>query len=194
MDLNQLKNRYVNGIYKTKSLLIKEEPFTLKSGGKSHIYLNHRNFLVKSEYLAVVAEMYSHSIQEHVNNYQLGVVDSVMSPIIVGAISAAHENDLIIIRSKKLEHGVKLDIFGECRGEVVIVDDMTSTGSTPLRLLRNVLRRCPNALVTTCAKHSGCAMGIGGSTYGTNRTKDDSTRGTGRKALRPISNRAVTSK
>jgi|GEM_PF-4515407 len=130
MDTNQLKQRYVNGVYETKSLLIHQEPFELKSGGRSHIYLNHNNFLTRGEYLKVVAELYLASIPQTPNRYKLGVVDSIMSPIIVGAMSAQAGLDAVVIKERKQTHGVKDDVFGNASGEIILIDDMTSTGST----------------------------------------------------------------
>jgi orotate phosphoribosyltransferase len=130
MDTNQLKQRYVNGVYETKSLLIHQEPFELKSGGRSHIYLNHNNFLTRGEYLKVVAELYLASIPQTPNRYKLGVVDSIMSPIIVGAMSAQAGLDVVVIKARKQTHGVKDDVFGDASGEIILIDDMTSTGST----------------------------------------------------------------
>lgn len=130
MDTNQLKQRYVNGVYETKSLLIHQEPFELKSGGRSHIYLNHNNFLTRGEYLKVVAELYLASMTRTPNRYKLGVVDSIMSPIIVGAMSAQAGLDAVVIKERKQTHGVKDDVFGDASGEIILIDDMTSTGST----------------------------------------------------------------
>jgi orotate phosphoribosyltransferase len=130
MDTNQLKQRYVNGVYETKSLLIRQEPFELKSGSRSHIYLNHNNFLTRGEYLKVVAELYLASIPQTPNRCKLGVVDSIMSPIIVGAMSAQAGLDVVVIKERKQTHGVKDDVFGDASGEMILIDDMTSTGST----------------------------------------------------------------
>ncbi len=132
MEINTLKKDYVSGVYKTKSLLIREQAFDLKSGGKSHIYLNHNNFLIYSKYLSIVADLYALSIPAHVNTYSLGAVDSIMSPVIVGAIATRTQRDFVIIKSQKFEHGVKDDIFGDPKGEVILIDDMTSTGGTIL--------------------------------------------------------------
>lgn len=54
MDFDTLKSQYIAGIYQTKALLIKEQPFTLQSGKKSHVYLNHRDFLSTHAYLTLV--------------------------------------------------------------------------------------------------------------------------------------------
>lgn len=130
MDITKLKLRYAIGAYETKSLLIRQEPFDLKSGAKSHIYLNHNNFLVQHEYLNLIADLYTSCIAEHITEYRLGVVDSIMSPVIVGAMSIRSRKDFVVIKSQKLHHGVKDDIFGDPKGDIVLIDDMTSTGGT----------------------------------------------------------------
>lgn len=130
MNTTELRQRYVEGIYETRSLLIREEPFDLKSGRTSHVYLNHNNFLVQSRYLAVVAELYASRIAALRPLCTLGVVDSIMSPIIAGAISVRHHSDIVVIKSHTMSHGVKDDIFGDPSGEVVLIDDMTSSGGT----------------------------------------------------------------
>jgi len=129
-SIQQLKQLYVEGVYETKALLIRDQPFTLQSGRQSHIYLNHRNFLSKNQYLVLVAKIYLQLIDQVLQDYKLAVVDSVMSPIITGAMCTLSGKDLTIIKSAKLEHGTKEDIYGECTGEIVIIDDMTSTGGT----------------------------------------------------------------
>ncbi|MBW2976848.1 hypothetical protein KY347_05370 [Candidatus Woesearchaeota archaeon] len=130
MQLKELKQQYVEAVYETKSLLIKEQPFDLKSGGKSHIYLNHRNFLSDYRYLGLVANIYLKVLEKKVKGYKLCAVDSVMSPIITGAMSILGKKDVVMVKGKKLEHGTKEDIYGEICGEVVIIDDMSSTGGT----------------------------------------------------------------
>lgn len=136
--IEQLKQQYIETIYKTKALLIKEEQFDLKSGGKSHIYLNHRNFLSNYKYLELIAKIYLELLKEKVKDYKLCSIDSVMSPIIVGAMCALDNKDIVVVKEKKLEHGTKQDIYGGASGEIVIVDDMTSTGSMIIRAAKKI--------------------------------------------------------
>jgi len=140
MKIEELKKEYVTGVYETKSLLIKKDPITLKSGNISHIYLNHNNFLIHNKYLKVVAQLYAELIAKHVESYALGVVDSIMSPIIVGAISTITNKDIVAINTKANQHGVKDSIFGNPKQEIVLIDDMTSTGGT-IEEVANILRQ-----------------------------------------------------
>jgi len=130
MNLNELKLKYINGIYETKAFLIKEKAFTLKSGKESHLYLNHRGFLSHHNYLSLIANIYGLLAEATKTNYQLGVVDSIMSPIIVGAMSHSLKKDFVVVKKTHLTHGTKDIIYGEINGEIILVDDMTSTGGT----------------------------------------------------------------
>ena len=130
MNIDQLKSQYIQGIYKTKALLIKDDPFTLQSGKKSHVYLNHRNFLSEHVYLSLVAKLYHELSTLIVGEYVLGVVDSIMSPIIVGAMSAMFKHDYVVIKKNPLAHGTQEFIYGKIKYDILLIDDMTSTGNT----------------------------------------------------------------
>ncbi|MBW2989316.1 hypothetical protein KY358_03290 [Candidatus Woesearchaeota archaeon] len=153
MGISELKQDYVDAVYETRALMIKEQPFDLKSGGKSHIYLNHRNLLSDSKNLRLIAELYNELIKCRVEEYKLCAVDSVMSPIIVGAMSILSGKDIIAVKSKKLEHGTKEDIYGDTSGEVVVIDDMTSSGSTILSAAKKLKEKKASvryAVVSAC--------------------------------------------
>ncbi len=130
MEIEKLKKEYCKGIYQTQALLVRDAPFKLRSGSLSHIYLNHRAFLSKSEYLDLVASIYKMLIEERISNYQIASVDSLMSPVVSGALSILTGMNSVIVRQRKLEHGVEEKVFGTVEGELVIVDDMTSSGAT----------------------------------------------------------------
>ncbi len=130
MNLTQLKADYINGIYYTKALLIKDQAFTLQSGKSSHIYLNHRDFLAQHHYLILIAKIYHELASVIPHDYILGTVDSVMSPIIVGAMSVLYQQDYVVVKKTSMAHGTKEDIYGNVKNSVLLIDDMTSTGGT----------------------------------------------------------------
>jgi len=130
MNLDSLKAQYFDGVYQTKSFLIKSEPFTLQSGKKSHLYLNHRHFLSQSRYLKLVANIYHYLTKQIEYDFQLGAVDSVTSPLIVGAMCAMFDKNYLVIKSEPLKHGTQEYIYGDLRQPVILIDDMTSTGGT----------------------------------------------------------------
>jgi orotate phosphoribosyltransferase len=153
MSLEILKSQYIEAIYEAKALMIAETPLTLASGGKSHVYVNHRNFLPHHQHLELIARIYLALLEPHVQEYRLGVVESTMSPILAGAMSALGRRDVVIVKVKKTEHGTKEETFGDISGEVVLIDDMTSTGSTLLEAappLRNRGGCIRYAVVSAC--------------------------------------------
>ena len=137
-DLDKLKQEYIEALHKTEALMIKEEPFDLHSGGKSHIYLNHRMFLSRYNYIELIARIYLRLLASVVKQYRVCAVDSVMSPILVGAMSVLDKKDIVVVKSMKSEHGVREDIYGRIAGEIVVVDDMSSTGDTLLEAARKI--------------------------------------------------------
>lgn len=130
MNIEHLKLQYIEGIYKTKALLIKDDAFTLQSGKKSHIYLNHRNFLSEHSYLLLVAKIYQALSGLLTGHFILGAVESIMSPIIVGAMSVLFNQNYVVIRKKPLSHGTQEYIYGKIKNDILLIDDMTSTGET----------------------------------------------------------------
>ena len=137
-ELDKLKQEYIEALHKTEALMIKEEPFDLHSGGKSHIYLNHRMFLSRYNYIELIARIYLRLLTSVVKHYRVCAVDSVMSPILVGAMSVLEKKDIVVVKSMKSEHGVREDIYGRIAGEIVVVDDMSSTGDTLLEAARKI--------------------------------------------------------
>jgi orotate phosphoribosyltransferase len=130
MTFKQLQTAYIQGIYQSKAFLIKEQPFTLQSGKQSHLYLNHRTFLAHHSHLCLIAHIY-HTLSENITEeFVLGAVDSLMSPLIVGAMSALFKKDYIVVKKEALHHGTKEYIYGNPKQHVLLIDDMTSTGDT----------------------------------------------------------------
>lgn len=145
MNMNQLKSQYIEGIYQTKAFLIKEQPFTLQSGKKSHLYLNHRNFLSHHIYLQLIVNIYHTLSNTLAGPFALGAVDSIMSPLIVGAMCTQFNHDYVVIRRTPLTHGTKEFIYGEIQNEILLIDDMTSTGDTLINAADKI--RSKNGLV-----------------------------------------------
>ncbi len=148
MKFDDLKKQYIDAVYETGAFLIKDEPFELRSGKRSHIYLNHRQFLTKSEFLLVVAKAFTAKIKTVLTDFQIAVVDSIMSPIIAGAISTYANVDIVVVKSNPLEHGTKQDIYGDISKEIVIIDDMTSTGGTIIESAQKI--RAKGGIVNYC--------------------------------------------
>jgi orotidine-5'-phosphate decarboxylase len=132
MILNQLKKKYIEAIYKEKAFLIKKDYFKLHHGGESHLYLNHREFLDKYKYLDLLAQAYIEMIPKGLKNFKLGALDSQMSPVLCGLIAAKIKKDIVLIKEHKTDYGLEQNIYGDPSGEILLIDDMTSTGTMPI--------------------------------------------------------------
>ncbi len=140
-SLEELKKQYFLAIRATGALIIRKESFRLRSGGSSHVYLSHNNFLSEHRHVELLVRIYRQLIEEHIQGtYRVCAVDSVMSPVIVGAFSVLAKKDMLVVKEQKLSHGTEQQVFGIIGSdEVVVVDDMTSTGGTLISAI-NILR------------------------------------------------------
>jgi orotate phosphoribosyltransferase len=129
-DRNELLKIYAKTLWEEHAIRIEEKPFTLKSGGESHIYLEHRGFVSKYSNLRLVSHLFESIILDYIENYTLCSVDSIASPIIVGSIASLFNHNLILINKNLISSGLKKSIFGDINYPVVLIDDVTSTGST----------------------------------------------------------------
>ncbi len=129
--LTQLKQQYIDGIYQSGAFLIQEEPFTLRSGIKSHIYLDHKKFLTSYQGLKIVMNNFFLMLKEKVDHFTFVVVDSIMSPMLGSAMVTMLEKNLVIIKEEEALHGPKEKMYGMIHPhqEYVIIDDLISTGS-----------------------------------------------------------------
>jgi orotate phosphoribosyltransferase len=129
MTLEQLKGQYIEAIHKEKAFLVKEEPFTLHHGGESHFYLNHREFLSQYKYLDLLANIYVELIPKDLGDFKLGALDSQMSPVLCGLIAGKIKKDIVIVKENKTENGLEQKIYGDASGNIVLIDDMTTSGT-----------------------------------------------------------------
>ncbi|MFA5925847.1 MAG: hypothetical protein WC831_02840 [Parcubacteria group bacterium] len=151
--MEKLKNEYINAIYAEKAFLVKEKPLRLHHGGESHLYLNHREFLSKYKYLDLLSNIYIELIPKGLENFKLGALDSQMSPVLCGLISAKLEKDIVIVKENITPYGLEQKIYGNPSGEIVLIDDMTSTGTMPInaaKALREKGATVKNLIVSAC--------------------------------------------
>ncbi|MBI3033409.1 orotidine-5'-phosphate decarboxylase [Candidatus Woesearchaeota archaeon] len=145
---DRLKQQYIDGIYQSGAFLIKEEPFTLRSGIKSHIYIDHKRFLTNHTGLKIVINNFFLMLKEKVDHFTFVVVDSIMSPILGSTMATMLDKDLVIIKEEQALHGTREKTYGiiHPNQEYVIIDDLISTGSLvmnaakPIRELGGIVR------------------------------------------------------
>lgn len=72
-------------------------------------------------------------------------------------MSVLGKKDMVVVKTKKSEHGVKEDIYGRIAGEGVMIDDMSSTGGTLLEGARKIREKggiVRYAVVSACRDHT----------------------------------------
>ncbi|MBI4066998.1 hypothetical protein HY407_01340 [Candidatus Gottesmanbacteria bacterium] len=129
MALDKLKQIYITTLYREKAFIIKKEYIKLHHGGESHLYMNHSIFLSSYKNFSLLSQIYIELLPKSLKTYQLGSVDSVMSPIISGFLASILKKDVVITKEKKMEHGIENKIYGNPSGEVVLIDDVTTSGT-----------------------------------------------------------------
>jgi orotate phosphoribosyltransferase len=141
MSIDRLRKQYIDAIYKEKAFLIKKNYFRLHHGGESHLYLNHREFLSQYKYLDLLARLYIEMIPRGLKNFKLGAIDSQMSPVLCGLIAEKLKKDVVIVKENKTENGLEQKIYGDPKGKIVLIDDMTSTGTMPINAAKALRKK-----------------------------------------------------
>jgi len=140
-------------IHRERAFLIRKEPFTLRQGGTSRLYLNHREFLSHHKHLKLLADVYIALLPKTLRSYKLVATDSVMSPILTGMLSARLKKDIVSVREKTGEHGLEKTVYGIANGEGILIDDVASSGTVLVnatKTLRDVGMTVRYAIVSAC--------------------------------------------
>lgn len=140
-DDNELLKLYAKKLWTEGCIKIQEEPFTLKSGKKSSIYLEHRSFITTAPNLKLVTELLNSIVERRIPEYIPCSVDSITSPVIVGAIGILFNRNFLLTVKEKLSHGSFENVFGSKFNKLVIVDDVTSTGGTFINAKKSLLKK-----------------------------------------------------
>jgi orotate phosphoribosyltransferase len=76
-----------------------------------------------------------------------------MSPVITGILAIELKKDILIIKEKKLDHGLENIIYGNINGEVILIDDVSSTGTI---LVNAAIELRKNGAIVRYALLSAC--------------------------------------
>ncbi|ENN96390.1 orotate phosphoribosyltransferase [Methanocaldococcus villosus KIN24-T80] len=114
---------------------IKFGDFILSSGKRSNYYVDIKKAISNPKILKIIGKMIAEKIEdEKVAGIELGSVP------IATAVSLYAEKPLIIIRKKPKDYGTKSKIEGhvEKGDKVVIVEDVTTTGNSVLKAVKEL--------------------------------------------------------
>lgn len=138
MTFDALKKNYIEGLLATDAFIVKsvhEEPFTLRSGRKSYMFLDHSRVATSPKafraFIDIIAELIHETYGEE--PFVLCNVDSKISAQMVGAIAYLQNKPQIIFKSSELtavEKGTARQMTGDKALDVpvAILDDVMTGG------------------------------------------------------------------
>lgn len=131
--------QYLDMIWREDAFLVREEPFTLKSGLKSHLYANHRGLICDPDKLTFLGTLLAQTATEAFGPAVVFcAVDSSTSPYLVASCSLDSRLPLVNYRPVNREKGLPDITFfyrahgvhSDHRPAVVFVDDVVTTSTT----------------------------------------------------------------
>ena len=135
-----------NFIIKNKIISLSENPFTLKSGQKSHLYINWRHITNDVALLEICAHYIIEFCETHnlkpdcfygvpEGATKIGILTQYLWAKKQGSSPGSHR--LSMGRVKPKEHGNPSDRFfvGEPEGNIILIEDVTTTGQSMLKTL-----------------------------------------------------------
>ena len=146
-----IKHEYIKRIWDEKAIIIQKKPIVLKSRRKSHVYVNHRNFICLPKNMKIILSLFEAELKKAFDQpYALSNVDSSVSPILIGPLSLRMDIPFYFYRPASGEKGLSEDIFTydynpsssstfAKRSPAVLIDDVVTT-TTTLRTTAQSLR------------------------------------------------------
>ena len=134
------KMEYIKKLWSDKATVIQQKPITLKSGRKSHVYINHRHFVLLPENRDLILPLFQNAINNLGKNpIALCNVTSSVSPLLMGALSERMHLPCYSFRAGGGEKGLVEDIFAYSFNDSSIypkglpaipIDDVVTTTAT----------------------------------------------------------------
>lgn len=149
------RNNYAQGLRRTGAIEVKtvtEEPFTLRSGRRSYVYINHARLAQDPEgyraFIDSVGDLLHEAYGE--NDFIVCNVDSKISPQMVGSLAYTMNKPQIVFRSEELtatEKGSGQQLTGDRSWNlpVAIIDDVATGGDgTATHVAQLIREQFPN--------------------------------------------------
>ena len=148
--MDDIKQAYIKGLVDTDAFLIRsisEEPFTLRSGKKSYMFLDHSRVAGSPmAYKAFIdGIVYLLKKAYGTSGYILCNVDSKISPQMVGSLAYKLDKPQIIYKSKELtaaEKGTNKQLTGNLEWQlpVAIPDDVMTGGDGTAKIVGDLIQ------------------------------------------------------
>lgn len=134
------EDQYIEALWISRAVLLREPAFRLKSGGESYVYVNHRNMICEPRNLSLMAaEMGDVLAGAFEVDYALASVDSSVSPFLVAALALSGGRPFYNHRAVSRERGLADEVFSYSANAAseypaglpaVVVDDVVTTTTT----------------------------------------------------------------
>ncbi len=137
-----------------------EGSFTLSSGKKSNIFFNLKPTMLDPEGINLLADQVIDRIKgygaDSIGGLAMGAVPVVVS-VVLKSHATSHPMKGFWVRQEQKHHGVRQLVDGDLEpgSTVIVVDDVTTTGQSVLRTIREVEQRggtvsCVLTIVDRC--------------------------------------------
>ena len=150
MIFDDVKKQYIEGLLATDSFLVKsvkENPYTLRGGKKSYMYLDQRKLASSSKAYKAFIDGISYLLIEEYGHKEfiLCNVDSKISAQMVGSLAYKLDKPQIIFKSKELtavEKGEQQQLSGDLNWNlpVAIPDDVMTGGDGTAKNVGDLVR------------------------------------------------------
>lgn len=138
VNFQTLKNNYIKGLLETDAFIIKgidEEPFTLRSGRKSYMFLDHSKLGRSPNAYRAFIDVINTLLMDIYGDHKITLcnVDSKISAQMVGSLAYIANYPQIIYKSRELvavEKGTRSALTGnyDLTDQIAIIDDVATGG------------------------------------------------------------------
>ncbi len=149
--MTDLKDLLINeGIVKIKTK--EEEPFTLKSGKKSRLFIDIKeaslNPIILREIVNIIKNMELDNFNLKFDKFGSVAVGGVPIASVLSFIYNTHQ---IIVRSEKHDRGTQTKIIGDCKDKnVLLIEDVATSGGSIVSAVKSIREAggiCDNCIV-----------------------------------------------
>jgi len=172
MCTNGLENqkRRLKELMEEKAFLVrspqKDEPFVLVSGDKSWVFFDCKTVTQNSEGISLIAEIFFEMVKDY-NLDAIGGIQTGAIPICTAVAQLSYLKGSPIqafwVREKRKDHGTMNKLEGGLKpnSRVVVVDDVTTKGTSVLKAVEEVLEiNCEIVAVVTLVDREAGAREI----------------------------------
>jgi len=143
--------------------------FTLSSGKKTDVYVNSKNVMFRSDGISLIGRLIYENTFD-LNFSSIGGMETGAIPIVTSTLNYYHKSGKkmngFFVRKNTKKHGKKSRIEGKISPDenVVIVEDVTTTGESTLDAITEVMKvgGIVVRVISICDRNEGSAKALAG--------------------------------